>query len=479
MNTEISALSVVFTEFYYWMTIPLMFLIHAGFCLYEVAASRQKHMHQTLMKSAMLVPIITTTFYLFGWWIYFAFPNGPFIFEGKGLIAAPQALPWNELMGTHLGGQPLSDTVNSADTALWARLNGVFWAAFVIFAWTAGIIISGALIERIRSGAFWIIAVVIGSITWVIGAAWGWHSDGWMVKMLGYHDAYASGVIHAVAGGAALGVLIPLGPRLGRFTKDGRALTIPPQNPWLVAAGLFLLFTGFWGFYAACNVPIINEADIGGAGMSFTATNIYLTPTTLSAMTFNFLMSFSGGFFAGYILSKGDVFWTFSGGLAGVIAASAGNDLYHPIQALFIGLAGTTLAYRLHHWVEKRFKLDDAIGAVAVHGYTGSFGVIVAGFLLWGHPASAFSHATINPLGQIAGAVIMFGLLGFAPAFLIASLMKKFGLLRIPPEVEILGLDLSEVNAVLADLEILRNAEDQIADRLMNTQPGTSAKGAE
>ena len=87
----------------------------------------------------------------------------------------------------------------------------MFWAAFLLFSWTAASIVSGAVIERVRSGAFWIVAVMIGSVTWIIDAAWGWHWDGWMVKLLGYHDAYASGVIHAIAGGTALGVLVQLG----------------------------------------------------------------------------------------------------------------------------------------------------------------------------------------------------------------------------------------------------------------------------
>ena len=102
-------------------------------------------------------------------------------------------------------------------------------------------------------------------------------------------------------------------------------------------------------------------------GISFwTATNIYLTPTTLSGITMNFLMSLSGGLLAGYVIAKGDPFWTYSSGLAGIICASAGNDLYHPIQALIIGMIGVVIAYKLHYWVERKFKIDDAVGAVAV-----------------------------------------------------------------------------------------------------------------
>jgi Amt family ammonium transporter len=456
MDTDIGALTIIFTEFYYWLTVALMFLIHVGFCMYEVGASRQKNMMHTLMKNTMLIPLVTVTFYLFGWWIYFAFPNGPFIFEGKGLIAAPNAVPWSELMGPHLGGAPGTSGVTADDTAFWARINGVFWAAFLLFSWTAASIVSGAVIERIRSGAFWLVAVLIGSLTWIIDAAWGWHYDGWMVKLLGYHDAYASGVIHAIAGGTALGVLVQLGPRIGKFRADGSPRNIVPHNPWLVTIGLFLIYTGFWGFYVACNVPIIGAGDIGAQGTSFTATTIYLTPTTLSAITFNFLMSLSGGLMAGYMVSRGDAFWTYSGGLAGIITASAGNDVYHPIQALFVGAVGTYLAYKLHYWVERRFKIDDAVGAVAVHGYAGFIGLVICGFLLWGHPSSGFEgYAAITPWGQFIGAIIMFWVLGFLPAWILAGILKGVGLLRIPREIELVGLDLAEYHGrYLSETEV-------------------------
>ena len=280
--------------------------------------------------------------------------------------------------------------MSQADTALWARINGVFWAAFLLFSWTAASIVSGAVIERVRSFAFWSVAVMIGSVTWIIDAAWGWHWDGWMVKLLGYHDAYASGVIHAIAGGTALGMLVHLGPRIGKFRADGTPRNIVPHNPWLVTIGLFLIYAGFWGFYVACNVPIIGAEAIGASGPSFTATTIYLTPTTLSAITVNFLMALSGGLLAGYMISRGDAYWTYSAGLAGIIAASAGNDLYHPIQALIIAAIGVVIIYKLHFWVERTFKIDDAVGAVAVHGYAGFYGVVIAGFVLWGTPSSRF-----------------------------------------------------------------------------------------
>ena len=342
MVGNLDALTTVFTEFYYWVTVVFMFLIHVGFCMYEVGASRRKNHLHTLMKNIMIIPLVTVTFFFFGWWIYWAFPDFP-LFGGLDLESGAANLPWSENMGTNLDD----------------RITGVFWAAFLLFSWTAASIVSGSVIERIRSSAFWVHALLIGSVFWIVDAAWGWHYAGWMVRELGYHDAYASGVIHAIAGGYALGVLAVLGPRISKFAKDGTPRDIPPHNPWLLSVGIFMIYTGFWGFYAACNVPVISPEVIGGqiTGETWTATNIYLAPTSLSAITFNFLMSLSGGLMAAYIISKGNPFWTFSGGLAGIITASAGNDLYHPIQAMVIGAIGVVIAYKLHYWVNASSRL--------------------------------------------------------------------------------------------------------------------------
>ena len=233
MGDPVDALTTIFTESYYWITVVMMFLIHAGFCTYEVGASRRKNVLHTLMKNTMLIPLVTVTFFFFGWYVYFAFPNVPF--ASGGFSDASFAAPWDEFMGAHMQD----------------RILGVFWAAFLLFSWTTASIVSGAVIERIKTSAFLIFAVLIGSFTWILDAAWGWHPGGWMVQVLGYHDAYASGVVHAIAGGSALAILCVLGPRIGKFGPNGEVNEIKPHNPWLVTVGLFLIFTGFWGFYAA------------------------------------------------------------------------------------------------------------------------------------------------------------------------------------------------------------------------------------
>lgn len=437
MADPVESMQIIFTEFYYWMTVVIMFLIHAGFMLYEVGAGRRKNVQHTLLKNLLLIPAVTITFFLFGWWIYSSFVNGPGITGGLVVTDAKFAEPWSEEMG-----------VNMQD-----RINGVFWAAFLLFSWTAASIVSGSVIERAKVAGFVIIAILVGSLSWILDAAWGWHPAGWMVQVMGYHDAYASGVIHAIAGGTALGVLVVLGPRIGKFARDGTPRDIPPHNVWMTGIGLFLIFTGFWGFYAACNIPILDFGAETDGDSFFTATNIYGMPTTLSGITFNFLTSLAGGLLAGYLISRANVFWTFSGGLAGIIAASAGNDLYHPIMAFALGAIGAGLAFKLHSWVERRFKIDDVVGAVAVHGYAGVFGVVIAGFILWGYPAAApveegrawfttpDGWPMINPLGQTLGAIIMFFVLGFVPAYIVAKILDRLNWLRVPAAVEAAGLD--------------------------------------
>ena len=111
----------------------------------------------------------------------------------------------------------------------------------------------------------------------------------------------------------------------------------------------------------------------------------------------------------------------------------------------------------MHFWVERKFKVDDAVGAVAVHGYAGFAGVVIAGFMLWGHPSSPFEgYAAINPLGQFAGAIIMFFVLGFAPAWVLSKILKSFGMLRVPEPIELAGLDFAEMEQrKIAEAEVM------------------------
>lgn len=442
MADSFTAMTTIFTEFYFFLCIVLMFFIHIGFCMYEVGVARTKNVQHTLLKNAMAIPVVGLAFFLFGMWIYISLQGWPVATTAVSFSTGFE--PWSEKLAPNL-----SD-----------RISGVFWAAFALFGMTAASIVSGSIIERAKTVGFLIIAVYVGAIAWVFPAAWGWAGNGWMVQYLGFHDQYCSAVLHSVSGFATLGILMNLGPRIGKFSADGEPREIPAHNPWMVTIGLFMIYVGFFGFYAACHIPIANIAAEGQTAY-WTATNIYGFPITLSGVTMNFLLALFAGMMTAYMVSGGNAFWTFSGGLTGLISSSAGNDLYHPVLAFAIAVVGTAMAYYLHNWVEKKFKLDDAVGAVAVHGYCGLFGGIVAGFALWGYPAIYPSAGTlvalsegagwfgvnaeglpiITPMGNAICSLIFAIGFGFIPGYVLSYILKMFGLLRVDAKVELTGLD--------------------------------------
>ena len=141
--------------------------------------------------------------------------------------------------------------------------------------------------------------------------------------------------------------------------------------------------------------------------------------------------------------------------------------MYHPIQAMIIAMIGVVVAYKMHYWVERKFKIDDAVGAVAVHGYAGFAGLVICGFVLNGYPSSGYSvgsmwvgtdYAAINPLGMFIGAIIMFVVLGFIPGWIIAKVLHGMCKLRIPREVEIAGLDYDMLEASKDDEKAVASA---------------------
>jgi Amt family ammonium transporter len=418
--------STMFAETYYYLSIPLMILIHVGFLAYEMGASRMKNVLSSGVKNILAFAFMVPTFYYFGWWVYWGFPTGWPGAPGPNGISGIEyansiALPWVEYMGP-----------NIADNA-----SGVFWGAFTLFAATTASIMSGAVIERIQTVGFVICAIVLGSFAWVVAAAWGWHADGWLVQKFGVHDFGAAGLVHAVAGFFALGILIPLGPRIGKFNADGSANHIAGHNLPLTTIGLMLIIAGFWGFLMAC-VIVPGEAW-SWYGDKFAT--IYGTPITLSALSFNILMGFAGGIIGAWVITR-DPFWMMSGALAGIISVASGLDIYWPGLTFMIALsAGLLLAPAAR--VLERMGIDDAVGAVTVHGTIGVYGVIMLGVFASGYPAlqgAAGEAPTISLVGQIVGAIV-FALLGFIPGYITAVILKALGMLRVPAGAEEAGLD--------------------------------------
>src|SRR5215210_4662739 len=296
---------------------------------------------------------------------------------------------------------------------------------------------SGALIERVRLSAYLILTVLLGSAVWIMDAAWGWSAGGWLVTNYGFHDAIASAVVHGVAGAFTLGVLLNLGPRIGKYDWRGRARAFRPHNTHLTLMGLMLIFTGFYGFYAAC---LVIQSTIFPGWL-----NIYLSPTTLGAIAFVITIGFAGGFTGGWFASKGDPFWTLSGGLAGVISVSAGADVYAPSLGYLIAISGGALAVYAGNFIEKTLRIDDAVGAVAVHGVCGFWSPLAVGLFAAGYP-TGLNNVDSSLTGQLYG-MLVFLPLGFFGGYIPSWILKKLNLLRVPPEVELEGLDMAEFQA--------------------------------
>jgi ammonia channel protein AmtB len=198
--------------------------------------------------------------------------------------------------------------------------------------------------------------------------------------------------------------------------------------------GLMLIFTGFYGFYAACLV-IASTAFPGWA-------NIYLSPTTLGSIAMIITFGFAGGFTGGYFASRGDPFWTVSGGLAGVISVSAGADIYAPTLGYLIAMGSAAMVVYMGDFIERKMRVDDAVGAVAVHGGAGFLGIIWVGVFAAGYPTGV-NNVDSSIGGQLIG-VATFLPLGFLTGYAMSWVMKKLNILRVPPEVELMGLDVAE-----------------------------------
>ena len=453
MGIQYEGVVVLLREIYYRDLVILLLLTPIGLLFFKLGMTSKKHRIATLTQNLMLMPVSIISFFLFGWFFYKGFEFGPGITGGWGESGA--ALPWSEFMATNLNATP--DPDNLINTS-------IPWHIFLLFSIIVVSIAAGSWIERIRGSALCILSVILGSVFWVIAAAWGWSESGWLVELVGYHDPFAGGVIHCLVGGFALGVLLPLGPRLGKQREifDVRK-TI--HNPWMLTLGMLMIYAGFLSFYFAAQIPLIKTYDSGNVIIT---TNIYGAPTTMYGTTFNYFLSLAGGMMMGFILSRGNLFWILGGGLAGLVSTSAGNDLYHPLQAFLISVFVVWLVFRSHHWIERRFRIDDITGVVAIHGFGGFFGLIISGFILWGYPSSPnLEFANINPAGQAFGAMLTFWLFGFFPGYLGSQVLEFFDVLRIPEDLEIGGQDTLSIKKQKEDIAEFAGIEKAVLKEII------------
>jgi ammonia channel protein AmtB len=413
--------SAILAEYFYFFTVVIMWLIHVGFMTYEAGSVRRKNVMATAMKNMLTIAVVTPTMYYVGWWIYGCnqpgLPIGPNSSDFTS-VTCQTGIPWSDLLGPNVTN----------------NINLVFFLAFLLFSWTTASIMSGATLERIRLSAYLLFAVLLGSVVWMLDAAWGWSAGGWLTLRFGFHDSIASLVVHGVAGAFALGVVFNLGPRIGKYTREGLTRTFRPHDLHKTVQGLMLIFTGFYGFYAACLV-IASTSFPGWA-------NIYLSPTTLGSIAMIITFGFAGGFTGGYFASRGDPFWTISGGLAGVIGVSAGADVYAPVLGYLLAVASAAIAYWGGMWLEKKMRVDDVVGAIAVHGIAGFLGVLWVGIFAAGYP-TGLNNVESSLGGQLMG-MAAFLPLGFLSGWVASWVLKRLNLLRVPPEVELEGVDVAE-----------------------------------
>jgi Amt family ammonium transporter len=435
VESQVLDSAILGEQFYFW-TVVVMWLIHVGFMSYEAGVVRRKNVLATAMKNILTIAVVTPTFYYVGWWIYNCnqpgLPIGPNSSDFTS-VACQGGIPWSDAFGPNLTN----------------NINLIFFLAFLLFSWTTASIMSGALLERVRLSAYLVLAALLGSVVWILDAAWGWSAGGWLTLRFGFHDSIASGVVHGVAGAFTLGVLFNLGPRIGKYTRDGLTRVFRPQNLHITLMGLMLIFTGFYAFYGACLV-IASTAFPGWA-------SIYLSPTTLGSITMVITFGFAGGFTGGYFASRGDPFWTISGGLAGVIGVSAGADVYAPTLAYLLSMATAALAVYAGAFIERRMRVDDVVGAVAVHGFSGFLGVFWVGVFAAGYP-TGLNNVESSIGGQLIG-IATFLPLGFLSGWVASFILKKLNLLRVPPEVELEGLDPVEYEPDLYFPEVARAGE--------------------
>ena len=310
VQTALETQGAVNMEFFYWMSIAIMMLIHAGFLAYESGASRVKNVLAAAMKNLMTLAVVIPSFFFVGWFLYNAMPTGvPRLDE-----LAKAALPWSENMGPNLD-----------DSA-----SGVFWGAFALFAATTGSILSGALIERVRLSAFLILTTILGSVVWIIAAAWGWHPAGWLVTEFGLRDVGAAGLRPSRRGCLHARRPHPSRPAdrqvQRRWLGERPAPAQPADDDARPDADLRRLLRVHDGLrHLLAAMATRRSSPRRRTCRPSCSTCSWASRAACSARTSS---------------SRGEPFWTVSGGLAGVIAVAAGIDLYSPPMAFVIAIVG-------------------------------------------------------------------------------------------------------------------------------------------
>lgn len=376
----------------------LVFFMQAGFAMVESGLTRAKNAINIMMKNLM----------------DFSFGSLAYWLIGFGLMFGVSETGW---FGTT--GFLFSDFATDGDPWLYA-----FWMFQVVFAATAATIVSGAMAERTKFVSYLIYSVAISAIVYPIFGSWAWGSlykgSGWL-EGLGFIDFAGSTVVHSVGGWAALAGAIVLGPRIGKYTKDGKPKAIPGHNITLAALGTLILWFGWFGFNAGSTTTA--STDIALIAVT---TNLSAAAGAIAAM-----------FTAWLTIGKPDGSMALNGALAGLVGITAGCANVSPLSAVIIGLiAGILVVYSVL-FIERVLKVDDPVGAISVHGVVGAWGTLAAGLF----DVGGFNLSVIGV--QAIGIVAAF-LWVFPVAFILFKLIDKTIGLRVSEEEEIDGLDIGE-----------------------------------
>lgn len=384
---------------YVWTLVAatLVFFMQAGFAMVEAGFTRAKNAINIMMKNLMDFSMGSIAYWAIGF----------------GLMFGVSSTGW---FGT--SGFFLSDFTPDGDPWVLA-----FWMFQVVFAATAATIVSGAMAERTKFSGYILYSIVISALIYPIFGSWAWGSlfngSGWL-EGLGFIDFAGSTVVHSVGGWAALAGAIVLGPRLGKYTKDGGIKPILGHNMPLAALGVFILWMGWFGF----NPGSTTVADKSIA-MIFVNTNLAAAAGAVLAM-FTSWMKFG----------KPEVGMSLNGALAGLVAITSPCATVSPLSAVIIGaVAGVLVVLSVLFF--DRIRVDDPVGAVSVHGVNGAWGTLAAGIFNMGGTSASIIGV------QVLGIVACF-VWTFSTAYILFKLIDKTIGLRVSPEEEMEGLDVTE-----------------------------------
>lgn len=385
----------------------LVFFMQAGFALCEAGLTRAKNTGNILMKNMMDFCIGVPCFWLIGFGIMFA---------GSGALIG--------------GFDPLirgAYDFGSLPTWCYAIFQTVFCA-------TAATIVSGSMAERTNFKAYCIYSAAISLIVYPISGHWIW-GGGWL-SWFGFHDFAGSTCVHMVGGLVACLGAAMLGPRIGKYGKDGKPKAIPGHNLTAMALGVFILWFCWFGFNGGSTVAMSSDADMELASLVMFNTNLAAAVATVAAMILTWIR-----------YGKPDVSMTFNAALAGLVAVTAPCDCISPVGAFFIGLVAGILVVFSVEFFDKVAKIDDPVGAVSVHMVNGIWGTIAVGLFSTGGNGvglGLFYGGGLNQLlVQLAG-IASVACYVLVVMFIIFKIIDKTVGLRVPAKVEIDGLDIHE-----------------------------------